>query len=58
MGQVHQHDLPVANGWLGLSVSVLSPFEKAIGPLALPLIRPKTRKLAAVIDVVSSAGRR
>src|SRR5882724_11393741 len=44
---------PAEKGRDGVNVSVLSPFEKTLDPLAVPVARPKTRKLAGVIDAVS-----
>src|SRR5215475_8889742 len=45
---------PAEKGCDGVRVSVLPSGENVTGPLAVPVARPKTRKLDAVIDEVRS----
>src|SRR5262249_62340364 len=46
---------PAEKGFDGVKVSVWSPFEKAMVPVAVPVERPKTRKLDELIDEVCNA---
>src|SRR5258705_158825 len=45
---------PAANAFAGVKVTVLSPFEKASAPVALPVCLPKTWKLVDLtVEVLS-----